>query len=173
MFKTNALLFIWRYCIVQAHKAPTWTHVNAFYKKVNPYQRTHTHRVPNQNSSNLESFSAPCQCSPPLPMLLLHDLLPSEEAAENLCFLSATSQQAWRARYFELSSRHNLHPWAVQLDDRLKGILKLAIKHSRNANTQQWAVPSKLLRSIECSGPCCSILYMLCDWWAEWKMKAI
>lgn len=31
-------LFIWRYRIVHAHKAPTWTQMNVLNKKLNPYQ---------------------------------------------------------------------------------------------------------------------------------------
>lgn len=42
-------------------------------------QRTCTRGAPDQNSSNSESFSAPCQCSPPLCMLLLHNLLQPEQ----------------------------------------------------------------------------------------------
>lgn len=139
-------------------------------------QRMCTHRVLSQNSSSLGSFSSPCPCSFPLCMLLLHDLLQAEhqvQAVDNFHFPATLSQQKKEQRYFELCLRYNLYPWLVQLNGVSKGIIKLTVKHSRKANIQQWAVQSKLLRSIECSGPYSSILYTLCDHWAEWEMKAI
>lgn len=80
---------------------PTWM---SLVKSLTLFkQRTCTHGTPDQNSSNLESFSAPCQCSPPLRTLSLHDLLQPEhkaQAADNPCFPAAASQQPGRARYF-------------------------------------------------------------------------
>lgn len=137
-------------------------------KSLNPYQTKN--RALDQNSSSLWSFSAPCQCSPPLRVLWLHDLSqPEHPYRQRTSSVSQPANRKSEVTLSELSLRHSLHPWTIELDGGSKGILKVTVKPARNAHT----VPSDTLRSIERSGPDGSIWYLLCDRWAEWKMKTV
>lgn len=54
--------------------------------------------------------------------------LPQPEHQVQAALISISQQQ-------QGLGQHNLHPWAVQLDDSSKDTLKLATKHSGNTTT--------------------------------------
>lgn len=109
------------------------THMSVFNKKLNPYQTKNTYPWsigPEQLQFRKLFWSSS------MPTSLHH--LPQPEHQVQAALIPISQQQARKQEdtFTELGlGQHNLHPWAVQLDDSSKDSLKLATKHSGNTTT--------------------------------------
>lgn len=145
---------------MQAHKAPTWTSLIKSLALIK--QRTSTHGAPGQNNSNLESISGPCQCSPH--SITYHN----QSTSYRQRFSAAASQKT--GRYFQLCLGHDLHPWAVQLDDSSKGTLKLTTKHSGSYNTSSERCHQNVkINSVEALTAAFCVRYVFGEQNGKWK----